>query len=103
MSCSDFPKCGRRPAVQPTPEQIRSGIAAGELKADMEADAALDALFGPSYSRLVMRRMPFERGYVDRLAQTVLARCKSPRHRAACRPLPLRFVEMEPPLAKPSP
>ena len=53
-------------------ELLERGVATGELKADIDLDAALDALFGPFYARLVMRRMPFETGYVERLAGTVL-------------------------------
>jgi len=53
-------------------ELLERGIAAGELKPDIDIDATLDALFGPFYARLMMRRMPFEKGYVERLAETVL-------------------------------
>jgi AcrR family transcriptional regulator len=51
---------------------MERGIAAGEIKPDIDIDAALDALFGPFFSRLMLGRMPFEKGYVGRLAETVL-------------------------------
>jgi AcrR family transcriptional regulator len=51
---------------------LERGIAAGELRADIDIEAALDALFGPFYARLMLHRFPLEPGWVERLAETVL-------------------------------
>ena len=64
------------------PGVMISGVVNPELKkydgktiAEMAASErkdALDALFGPFFSRLMLRRLPYEKDYVERLAETVL-------------------------------
>jgi AcrR family transcriptional regulator len=53
-------------------EIIERGIAAGELRPDIDIETTLDALYGPFYAKLLLRRMPFEEGWVGKLANTVL-------------------------------
>ncbi len=53
-------------------ELIARGIASGELKPDIDVEAALDALFAPFFSRLMFGRVPFEPDFVERLSETVL-------------------------------
>jgi AcrR family transcriptional regulator len=50
---------------------VLRGIANGELRPDLDVETTLDALYGPFYARLLLRRMPLEEGWVDRLAATV--------------------------------
>lgn len=59
-------------------ELVERGIASGEIRSDIDVDAALDALFGPFFSRLVLGRVPFEKDYVERLADTVLQGIAAP-------------------------
>jgi AcrR family transcriptional regulator len=51
---------------------LERGMASGELRPDLDIETTLDALFGPFYARLMLRRFPPEPGWVDRLADTVL-------------------------------
>jgi AcrR family transcriptional regulator len=51
---------------------LRRGIAQGELRADMDIEAALDALYGPFYSRFLTGMGPCDETWVDRLCDTVL-------------------------------
>ena len=53
-------------------ELFARGIASGELKPDTDIETALDALFGPFFSRLMFGRVPYEKDFVERLASTVL-------------------------------
>jgi AcrR family transcriptional regulator len=53
-------------------ELMQRGIDSGEIKPDIDMEVALDALFGPFFSRLLLNRMPYEKDYVERLAETVL-------------------------------
>jgi AcrR family transcriptional regulator len=45
----------------------------GELPADVDVERALDCLAGPLYFRLCVIRTPTETGYLDRLADQVVA------------------------------
>jgi hypothetical protein len=51
---------------------LQRGIAAGELRPDLDPDTALDTLFGPFLTRLLLKHGPIDDLYVDRLADTVL-------------------------------
>ncbi len=53
-------------------EMLRRGIVQGELRADMDIEAALDALYGPFYSRFLAGMGPCDEAWVDRLCDTVL-------------------------------
>lgn len=77
QSCSGTADAIMNPVIlrrrQKGQELIARGIASGELKPDIDVEAALDALFGPFFSRLMFGRVPYEKDYVERLAGTVLA------------------------------
>ncbi len=54
---------------------VRRGMASGELRADLDPDVVLDALYGPIYHRLLV---PYENGalsdaYIETLVETVFA------------------------------
>lgn len=51
---------------------LRRGIANGELRPDIDIDAALDALYGAFYLRLLIRLGPCDAAWAERLADTVL-------------------------------
>ena len=51
---------------------LRRAVEAGELRADLDIDAALEALFMPIYLRVILGQAPVEPDWVDRLADTVL-------------------------------
>jgi len=53
-------------------ECLRLGIATGELRADLDIEAALDALFLPIVVRLMMGLGPADVAWIDRLTDTVL-------------------------------
>jgi AcrR family transcriptional regulator len=54
---------------------IMKGIKQGELRADVDVDVMLDALFGPIYYRLLVphHRRPISDAYVNVLVETVFA------------------------------
>jgi AcrR family transcriptional regulator len=54
---------------------------AGELAQDVDIEVLADALWGPIFHRVLVRRMPIDRAYVDRLLGLVLGRAaaKPPR------------------------
>jgi len=51
---------------------LHEGIASGELPADLDFDAALDALYGPLYHRLLLRIGPLDDAWVDRVSEISL-------------------------------
>lgn len=51
---------------------LRRGIASGELRADLDLDATLDALYGPFFVRVLLTHAPLDEAYADRLTDTVL-------------------------------
>jgi AcrR family transcriptional regulator len=52
-------------------EIVERGIASGEICPSIDIETVLDALYGPIYARLLLRRMPLEEPWVDKLADTV--------------------------------
>jgi AcrR family transcriptional regulator len=56
--------------------------ASGELDAGLDIEVLADALWGPIFHRLLVSRMPIDRGYVDKLLNLVLGRA-APRQGAA--------------------
>jgi AcrR family transcriptional regulator len=46
--------------------------ASGEIAPEVDIDVLADALWGPIFHRLLVSRMPIERGYVDKLLDLVL-------------------------------
>jgi hypothetical protein len=53
-------------------ECLRLGIMTGEIRADIDVEVALDALFLPIFVRLILGTEPIDAGWVDRLTDTVL-------------------------------
>lgn len=51
---------------------LRRGIAQGEFRPDIDIEAALDALYGPFYSRFLSGTGSCDESWVDRLCDTVL-------------------------------
>ncbi|GDY33125.1 TetR/AcrR family transcriptional regulator [Gandjariella thermophila] len=62
-----------RPRRERATELLQRAVERGELPPDMDTDLALDLLFGPLYWRLMVSRERMPPGYVDRLADTLLA------------------------------
>jgi AcrR family transcriptional regulator len=52
---------------------LRRAIASGEIPPDTDIDVLADALWGPIFHRLLVSRMPIDRGFIDRLSDLVLA------------------------------
>lgn len=51
---------------------LERGVAQGELRPDLDIEAALDALISPFYTGLLMGFSTLDDDYVERLAETVL-------------------------------
>lgn len=51
---------------------IEQGMANGELRADLDVDVVMDALYGPIYFRLLTRHLPLDDAFADTLADHVL-------------------------------
>jgi Tetracyclin repressor-like, C-terminal domain len=61
------------PRRQVAREVIRRGIDTGELRAGLDADVVLDALYGPLYHRILVPydNAPLSDAYIDALVDTV--------------------------------
>jgi AcrR family transcriptional regulator len=59
----------RREAVG---RMLRRGIEQGEFRADVDIEAAMDALYGPFYARILAGIGPCDAKWADRLCDTVL-------------------------------
>lgn len=55
-----------------TKRVLQRGIRRGELRADLDLEVAIDALYGPIYLRLLTGHAPLEDGFVDKLADHVM-------------------------------
>lgn len=56
-----------RPRRQAAAEVLRRGIAAGEVRPDLDVDAAIDLLFAPIYHRLLVGHAHLDLDLVDQL------------------------------------
>jgi AcrR family transcriptional regulator len=67
---------------------LRAGIRNGELRADLDLDVAVDALYGPIWYRVLVPHAPLTRDWASRLADHVMAGFLAPRQGDAvtCRP-----------------
>jgi AcrR family transcriptional regulator len=65
----------RRAAVR---EVLQRGIDAGEFRADLDIEAAIDALYGPVFYRLLVGHGPLDANWVTHVASIVLAGCRPP-------------------------
>lgn len=52
---------------------LREAVAAGEIRADVDLELALDLIYGPVFYRLTMARAPIDAGFADALLREVLA------------------------------
>ena len=59
-------------------EIIRRGISSGELRRGLDADVAVDALYGALYYRLLIPYAPMTDAYIDQLVSTVLDGMENP-------------------------
>lgn len=57
---------------------LERGIAEGELRADLDLEVAVDALYGPVYYRLLAGHLPLGKDFADALAEHVFAGLKAP-------------------------
>lgn len=51
---------------------LRRAQATGEIRADTDIEVLADALWGPIFHRLLVTRMPLDRGFIDKLLDLVL-------------------------------
>ncbi|MFO1504803.1 MAG: TetR/AcrR family transcriptional regulator [Steroidobacteraceae bacterium] len=66
---SDFVEPRRRAVLG----LLERAQAAGELSTDTDIEVLADALWGPIFHRLLVSRMPLDRGFIDKLLDLVLA------------------------------
>lgn len=62
-----FSKTWLGPRRKAAAQIVREGIAAGELRADLDIDAVIDAIFAPIYERAFFTGAPLSRDLVDTL------------------------------------
>ena len=60
------------PRRRETRRVLERGVSRGELRAALDLDVAMDALYGPIYYRLLVRHLPLDEGFADALAEQVL-------------------------------
>lgn len=65
----------RREAVR---RMLRRGVEQGEFRIDLDIEAAMDALYGPFYARILAGIGPCEAKWADRLCDTVLRGLMAP-------------------------
>jgi AcrR family transcriptional regulator len=65
---SDFVEPRRQAALG----ALRRAQATGEIGPDIDIEVLSDALWGPIFHRLLVSRMPLDRGYIDKLLDLVL-------------------------------
>jgi AcrR family transcriptional regulator len=57
----------RRPAI----EALESGVAAGELRADLDVPLTIDLLYGPLWHRLLLRHAPLDDAFAEQVIANV--------------------------------
>ncbi|HEX4833290.1 MAG TPA: TetR/AcrR family transcriptional regulator [Trebonia sp.] len=67
-----------RPRRAVAADLIAAGIAAGELRADLDMEIALDLLFAPVYYRLLLGHEPLDVGFAAALARAVIGGLSRP-------------------------
>jgi len=65
---SDFVEPRRQAALR----LLQRAQATGEIARDMDIEVLADALWGPIFHRLLVSRMPLDRGFIDKLLDLVL-------------------------------
>jgi len=61
-----------RPQMDAVKERLRAGQAAGQLRADVDLDLAVEALIGPPYHRWMLRTGPLTDTYADGVVEQAL-------------------------------
>lgn len=72
---SDFVEPRRQAALQ----LLRRAQSAGEIDAHTDIEVLADALWGPIFHRLLVSRMPLDRGFIDKLLDLVLGGARTRR------------------------
>ncbi|MCC6632510.1 MAG: TetR/AcrR family transcriptional regulator [Gammaproteobacteria bacterium] len=57
---------------------LRRAQVTGEIRADTDIEVLADALWGPIFHRLLVTRMPLDRGFIDKLLDLVLGGARAP-------------------------
>jgi AcrR family transcriptional regulator len=65
-----------RPRREAVREVLLRGIEAGEFRADLDLDAAIDALYGPVFYRLLVGYGPLSQTWTEGVAEIVLDGCR---------------------------
>jgi AcrR family transcriptional regulator len=66
------------PRREATREILRHGIEHGELRADIDLEATMDALYGPIYYRLLGGHAPLDEHFIEALADHVMVGLNAP-------------------------
>jgi AcrR family transcriptional regulator len=61
-----------------TKKVIQRGVSSGEFRADLDVEAAIDALYGPIYFRLLIGHLPLEPSFIDKLVNYTMAGIEAP-------------------------
>lgn len=62
-----------RPQLSAVKDRLRAGQAAGQVRAGLDLDLAVELLFGPLYHRWLLRNGPLTEGYADDLVDLAMA------------------------------
>jgi AcrR family transcriptional regulator len=62
-----------RPRREEARRTLLRGVERGQVRRDVDYDAAVDALYGPLYFRLLTGHAPLNRAFADALTETVMA------------------------------
>jgi AcrR family transcriptional regulator len=57
---------------------LQRGIDRGELRADLDLEVTLDAIYGPIYHRLLSRHAPLDTAFANRLIDLLFDGCMNP-------------------------
>ena len=65
-----------KPRREAARKVLRRGIEAGEFHAELDLEAAIDALYGPLFYRLLVGPGPLDQAWTERVAEIVLNGCR---------------------------
>jgi AcrR family transcriptional regulator len=66
-----------RPRREAVREVLQRGIEAGEFRAGLDLEGAIDALYGPVFYRLLVGHGPLTQAWTERVAEIVLDGCRA--------------------------
>jgi AcrR family transcriptional regulator len=83
------------PRIEACRERLRSAQQAGQLRADVDLDVAIDLLYGGFYHRYLLRVAPLDHSHADAIVDSALRglqadRSPAPRRSRKTRPTPSR-------------